>query len=299
MLDKHIRKAMKIPTPPKNPYAALMEPMVIVPDHADDKPVIADAGSIVFLADQGILYRDWVSPVTRRADEILVQYGKADDRRFGWITHKLDPKSMKPSRGPTFLVKTKADGKLSAWEQLRLKVALTRKRDPSNWIAPWLVEHGPKHPRELREVTRFFGGKPKKNEDFDTRCMRLFSLILHTELDMATAKSSKGKKKKGKKNSKSAEKEVTKKSKKSGSKKSSKKEAKSGSSDRISKSHDEHVIKRLVKENPRKAGSEKAKIWNKLKKGMTVGEFVEKGGSRASVGRYIQNGWVKLLRPGA
>lgn len=292
--DKRIAKEVRqkmIPAPPKNPYAALMIPMVIVPDDPNAKVVIADAGSIIRLADQSTLYRERVSPITRRADEILVHYGKAKSPTLGWITQRseLPPlKVMKPSKGPTFLVTTRDENSLNAWEQFRLKVARTRKSDPNNWIARWLATHGSKYPRELREVTRLFGGKPIKNEGFEARCTKLFTLILNTELDMASAK--KGKNKKSKKGKAAVAEKSSKKSKKN-------KKAKLDTGTRITTKHDNHIIKRLVKENPRRAGSAKAKIWDKLKKGMTVGTFVEKGGSRASVGRYIQNGWVKLLKP--
>lgn len=284
-----LKKLAEMPKPPKNPYVALMEPMVIVPEQADGKPVIADAGSVVKLADQANFYRDRVSPVTHRADEILVYYGKAKTPSLGWLTNMQPSKILKPSSGPTFLVTTRAEDRLIAWEQLRLRMARTRAKDPTNWIAPWLAHHGAKYPRELREVTRFFGGKPIKNESTDVRIERLFTLILHTELDMASAKKHKSK------SSKKSSKHVSEKS----SKKSTKlvKSTKKSSPDRITSAHDDYVIRRLVKENPRRAGSEKAKIWDKLKKGMTVGTFVEKGGSRASVGRYVQNGWVKLLKP--
>lgn len=295
MLDKHVRAAMKMPRLPKNPYAALLQPMVIVPNDETDKPVIADAGSIVVLTDQAGLYRDRISPITRRADEILVHYGNAKTPKLGWLTQKFGAKAMRPSKGPSFLVTTKTETAVNAWEQIRLKIARMRKTDPALWCARWLATHGSKHPSLIREVTRFFGGKPIKNEPFDARCTRLFTLILNTELDMATAK--KGKSKKNKK-SKGKEERTTKSKKSKTSTKKSKRE-KPDASDRITTKQDEHVIRRLVKENPRRAGSEKAKIWNKLKKGMTVGEFVGKGGSRASVKRYIENGWIKLLKPTA
>lgn len=295
MLDKHIRKAMKMVSPPRNPFAALMHPMVIVPEDHEEKVVIADAGSIVFLCDQRVMYRERISPITRRADEILVQYGKASEPKFGWLTHKLDPKSMKPSTGPTFLVRKKDEDAVSAWERVRLMVGRSRKNDPTNWVAPWLATHGGKHQKTLREVTREFGGKPKKGEGTEARCVRLFSLILHTELDMATAKSSKSKKstKKGKSTKSS------KTSKKTAAKKSAGKKKSSADPLRITKKQNDYVIKTLVKENPRKAGTQKAKVWNKLKKGMTVAEFVKKGGSRSAVRRYVESGWVKLVRPGA
>jgi hypothetical protein len=141
-----------------------------------------------------------------------------------------------------------------------LKVARARKPGVQTWIVPWLMKHGKQHPRELREVTRFFGGKPIKNEELSVRVRRLFTLIYGTEaFDMAT-KTAKSKKAKA---SAKVSKKTTKKAK--------------PSKDQVTAKQDEYVIRRLVKENPRRAGSEKAKIWAKLKKGMTVGEFVKKG----------------------
>lgn len=301
MLDKSIRKAMRMPEPPKNPYAALMHPMVIVPDKADDKVIIADAGSIVRLMNQATLYRDWVSPITRRADELLVQYGKPGKAKLGWISQR-EPSWLKPSKGPTFLVTTRAEDEMIAWEQIRLKIARMRKAHPdrpTNWIAPWLVEHGPKHQPLLREVTRYFGGKSIKNEPFSERCTRLFSLILKVELTEAnvatTKKSSKKTKTTKKQKTEQTEKPTKRNKKQKADKKAKKSAAKNG--DRITKDHNEYVIKRLIKENPRRAGSAKAKVWDKLKKGMTVEEFISKGGSRGAVRLYVQNGWVKLLAP--
>jgi hypothetical protein len=279
-LAKEIRAAMSMPKPPKHPYAALMQPMVIVPDALDGKPVIADAGSIVELLDQRILYRDRISPITKRADELLVHYGKAKTPSLGWLTNMHGAKAMKPSRGPVFLVNSRDEVGLIAWEKLRLKVARVRKPGVQTWIVPWLMKHGKQYPRELREVTRFFGGKPIKNEELSVRVRRLFTLIYGTEaFDMAT-KTAKSKKAKA-------------------SAKVSKKTSKKAkpSKDQVTAKQDEYVIRRLVKENPRRAGSEKAKIWAKLKKGMTVGEFVKKGGTRGAVRKYVENGWAKLLKP--
>jgi hypothetical protein len=274
-----------------------MVPMVIVPDDANGKTVVADAGTIIKLADQHTLYRNRVSPVTRRADELLIHYGKAKTPTLGWITHLHGSKAMKPSRGPTFLVTTKQDDALMAWEKMRLKVGRARKPGTQMWIVPWLMKYGKAHPRELREVTRFFGGKPIANEEWKARVKRLFTLIYGTEeFDMATEKGKKHKKtapqeeprtkKRGKKSSK-----------KPGKKAKQAKPSRVSGSDRITVKHDAHVIKRLVQENPRRAGSQKAKVWDKLKKGMTVGEFVKKGGNRGAVRKYIEHGWIKLLKP--
>lgn len=319
-----------------------MQPLAIIADDAQAQSVIADAGSIVKLADQSSLYRDRVSPITMRADEILVWYGKPKEPRLGWLTNKLPPNAMKPTKGPTFLVTTQAETAIHAWDLLRLKVARTRKTSPHNWFAPWLVLNGKKFPREVREVTRLFGGKPIKNEEFNVRCSRLFHLILNTEFDMSAANAKKIlKQKKGKKVKAAKEapvEKVVKKSKKVVAEKIAKKkakqeadaptkkakkkgkattqkgkniEAKQKANDKPAKKgkagefrannrdHDDWIVKRLTKDNPRREGTYKASVWDILKKGMSVKQFVEKGGGRTEIQRYIENGWVKLLRPSA
>ena len=309
MLAEDIRKRLvakgKGPKPVVIEYVALMCPTVIVPDNALDPVVIADAGSIVKLLNQRTLYRDRVSPITRRADEKLVEYGKADKPKLGWMLGAIPTQLFKPSKGPTFLVNTKSEDGLSAWERMRLAIARTRKSDPSNWFAPWLVTSGAKHPQLVREVTREFGGKPVKNEAFDVRAGRLFQLILKTELDMKTAKSSKvSKKTKSKKQRDDSEDErpakAAKKSKKEKSTKT-KKVSRVSDGDKIGRDKDDYIIKRLIQENPRREGTHKYKIWSRLKKGMTVKEFADKGDgcSRTEVRAFVRNGWVKLLRPKA
>lgn len=289
------------PKPPTNPYAVLLTPYVIVPQEADGKVVIADAGTIVRLMDQTTLYRNYVSPITRRGDELLVQYGNKDKLNIGWITNKSDPRHFKPTKGPTFLVQTKDEKLLSAWDQLRLAVARYRKGESARWLGSWLTEHGEKHKLLLREVTRFLGGKPIKNEPFAQRALRLLSLIIHSEIETMPEKVTP---KKGKKSSKKVAKETSeaKSSKKSGKKKSGggsatkpAKAAKSRGEFTVrSNEYNDHVIRRLSKENPRKEGTQGYKLWAKLKKGMTVAEFMKVGGSRAVVRKYLDNGWVRL-----
>ena len=268
-----------------------MKPAVIVPDDPDGKTIIADAGSIIQLADQTVMYRDRVSPITRRADERLVRYGKADKPVLGWMR---GPLFIKQSKGPTFLVTTSNEESVSAWDRFRFKIGRARTKDASEWLVPWLVRNGAKYPAELRAVVREFGGKPIKNEGFDARCAKAFQLILSTEIDMASAKAAKkAAKKGGKKAAKSATPARAAKSEKG---KATKTKVKADSG-RVTRAHDDHIIKRLVKENPRRAGSEKAKVWDKLRKGMTVGEFLAKGGKRGAVALYVRSGWVKLLKP--
>jgi hypothetical protein len=286
------QKMRRMPKLPTNPYVALMMPLVIVPDDPEAKVVIADAGSIVCLLDQQTLYRERMSPITRRGDELYVRFGRADKPQYGWLTNRLPPSVMKPTQGPTFLVQSKDESLLHVWDGLRLKIARTRKGHPNSWAISWLALNGEKYPRELREVTRFFGGTPIKNEPFDTRCIRLFSLILHTEIDMASAKASA--KKSAKKGKKIVAEKPTKKGKKTGKVAPAKAKGEFSSS---SRAFDNHIIRRLVKENPRRAGSEKAKIWDRIRKGMTVKEFCGKGGTRGAVRRFIENGWIKLLSP--
>jgi len=295
MLVKEIRTAMKEPRAQRDQFVALMKPLVIVANNPDDKTVIADAGTVVRLCDSA-MYRDFLSPITQRGDEWLVKYGKPDKPTFGWLSSQTsEPKTLKVvPKGPTFLVTSSNESLVSAWDVFRLKIGRARKADQSEWLVTWLVRNGAKYPQELRMLMREFGGKPIKNEGFDARCIRVFKLILKQEIDMATAKTVA--KQKGKKSSKKAKAEPeTKHTKAKTSKTKTAKTDKSGS-DRITSKQDEYVIVRLVKENPRRAGSEKAKIWDRIKKGMTVSEFCTKGGTRAAVGRYIENGWIKLRR---
>jgi len=300
MLTKEVRKGAKAPKAPQNQFVALLTPLVIVPHQSEEKTVIADAGSIVRMADQRVMYRDRHSPITHRADEVLVYYGKADKPHLGWVTNRLDAKKIfKPVKGPTFLVQTKREEDASAWDQLRLLIGRARQRDADEWFVSWLAQHGEKHPQVVRRALRELGGKPIKNEPFDERCAKLFTIILNTEIDMKTAKASAKSAKKNKKSKKAVE-VVEKKSKKTAKPAKASKSAKpskvSGGVE-VTKKHDDYIIRRLVKENPRRAGSKKAKIWDKLKKGMTVAEFVAKGGERGAVRKYIENGWAKILRP--
>jgi glycerophosphoryl diester phosphodiesterase len=129
---------------------------------------------------------------------------------------------------------------------------------------------------------------------------------------MATAKSSKGKKGKDKKVkvvvSEKSERKSTKEGKEKVKKnKKEKKEKKDtlAKSDLITRKFDEHVIKRLVKENPLREGTARAKMWDKLKSGMTVSQFIQackgayEGRGRTELRHYVESGWVKLRRPGA
>jgi hypothetical protein len=282
------------PKPPTNPFAALMQPLVIIPNDEQSKPVVADAGTIVELMDQSGLYRNHLSPITRTADEILVRYGTPKKIELGWLTNQLQDKAMKPTKGPFFLVKTKDESGLSAWDGLRLAMGRS-----GAWLVPWIVDHADQYKPQIREVVKAFGGKPIKNEPTEVRSQKLFSLILHAEMDVATAKAiakSAKSSKKSKKGKSAPEEKPSKKSKKVKVAKAEKGEKPTVANfTGRSASHDDFVIRRLVKENPRRAGSDKAKIWDRIRKGMTIAEFCKKGGTRGAVGRYIQNGWIKLL----
>jgi hypothetical protein len=293
------RKAKKAKTEaklPVNPYAALLTPMAIVPDGATE-PVLADAGSIVKLMDQKNLYRDRISPITRRADELLVTFGAPKKQMLGWITQRIAPDAMKPVRGPTFLVRTKDEASLSKWDAMRFLVAKARKRNPSLWLGPWLLENGSSSPRLLREVIRFFGGKVgKSQDDASVLTQQLFQLIFNMELDVATIKSSpKTKKAKATKTAKAEKPTKKAKASKNGTKPTGKK-AGPPPSDRAK---DDFVIKRLTEKghSPFREGTAKESQWKMIRKGMTVADLVAAGGKRGDVNWYIKKGWVKLLRP--
>lgn len=293
-------------------FRVLLRPTLIVPDHPQGKLTIADEGSIVKLMDMKVMFRDRLSPVTRRADEILVAWGKKGKEQLGWLAVTA-AHSMKPIAGPMFLVRTKDKKKLLVWDQLRYEIAnadLKQKNKQRWWLVPWCTAFGKDHLPEIKKTIREFGGKAKDTQDPDVHCEHLARLILKTEVDMATARADSKTAKKGKireiKKGKVTKIEESKKSKKKGEKqnvasaeklKKAAKEANPKKFDPRSRDFDTFVVKRLVKENPRKAGTSKAKIWDKLKKGMSVGEFVERGGTRGAIAKYISKGWVKLLRP--
>ena len=55
------------------------------------------------------------------------------------------------------------------------------------------------------------------------------------------------------------------------------------------------IIRRLVKENPRREGSKGYKNWTIYKKGMTYEEFLKAGGARSCLAKDIERKTVKLL----
>jgi hypothetical protein len=285
-------------------FRVLLRPAVIVPEmSAPGKPTIADEGSIVELMDQRVLFRDRVSPVTRNADEILVRWGPKGKEALGWLGKNI-VHSMKPVNGPLFLVKTKDSTRLSAWGQLRWLVAsadarmLHKKRW---WLVPWLLVHAKDNVPLLQKAIRDFGGR-QKTDDPDVLSAHLVRLVTGQETDMATARSAtKGGKKAAKK---AGSKKDTKQAKK-GTKHAKPEKEKAELPPLITQKNaklikpratdiDEYTVRRLIKENPRRKGTKAAKKWDILKKGMTVADFIDKGGKRSTIAKYVRKGWVKL-----
>lgn len=296
------------PSKPNAPFRVLLEPTVIVPE--EGAAIIADAGSIVHRVEQAKFYRDRVSPITRRADEVLVQYGTPKKVQYGWL--RAAP-NWKDTTGPTFLVQTRDDSAVSGWDRMRYLVSTSRK---AGWLGDWLTLNATDEQRPLlRSVIRHFGGKPLKSQTNEDRIALIGNLALNTEIDMAGIK--KAAKKGAKKSTKqSREREELKqieqelntkkgKAKKADKKAKVEKKAKvkkgaAGKAKRISRAEiDGMVIRRLVQENPFRDGTYKSKQWKLIKKGMTVAELVEKGGARGDVNWYCKRGWAKLVRPKA
>lgn len=236
-------------------------------------------------AEQTVFYRDRVSPITRNADEVLVHYGKSNKVKLGWLAVGTKLKSVK---GPTFLVQTRDSNTVKGWDAMRLLISNARAKYSN--VAEWLAANREVQRPLIREVIRQFGGKVLKSHDNDTRVKNLLSLILHTEIEEMPA-TKKVTKKVPKSSKKEAATKVVKKAKKS--------KADSNGTERVGHAIDGHIIKRLTEggKSPFREGSAKEKEWRAIKKGMTVGELVEKGGRRGNVNFYVRKGWVKLLRP--
>jgi hypothetical protein len=282
-------------------FRVLLRPMVIAPDTYmfGASPFIADEGSIVQLAGVASLYRNFMSPVTRDANEILVHYWHKKRAHLGWLSQHA-VLSMKPIAGPLFLVTTRTTDTLTAWDCLRLLIARNDQRAQKkggSWsLAAWLGAHASNHVSEIKRAIREFGGRVKKSHDVQTLSSILASLILKTEIQIMATTSKKTAKTSPKRAAKKlafksskTEKEVTKKSKKAS--KNSDREF-----PRLGHKYDEHII-RIKNASPFREGTAKEKEFKVLKKGMTVEKFVEKGGKRGQLNYYRRNGWIGLKRP--
>lgn len=278
--------------PSPSQYRALLHEALVVPDSSKHKAVILAAGAVVELMDMRTMFRDRVSPVTRGANEILVRWGPRGKEHLGWLAKNVPLKNV---NGPLFFVKTTDKQALGPWDRIRFFVSRADQKQLHHqrwWLMPWLMANAAEFDVEVKKAIRELGGRPDKKDD-DAHAAHLYRLITGQEIDMKTN----GKNTKTGKNSKSNKTSASKKSDKSSAKtKGSAGGGKHGFTAR-STEHDHMIVKRLVKENPRKAGTSKAKIWDKLRKDMTVGEFVAKGGTRGAVATYIKKGWAKLRTP--
>lgn len=296
-------------------YRVLLRPATLVPESGkNEKPLIADEGTVVELMDMRVLFRNRISPITQRADEILVRYGPKGKEALGWLGKNM-VNHMKPVKGPLFFIKSKSIDKLSPWGRIRYHVALADSKQihKRRWsLVPWCAVYGEEHLTDVQQAIREFGGRSKPSEDCDAKCTHLYRLVTGQELDMAAAKKAtkKGKKTAAKKTT-TAPAKTTKKSKKHKEKvaasaksngKVSKKDLPTVVTEKNRKlftprstEFDTYVIKRLQKENPYREGSSRGERWAILKKGMSVGEYVKKGGRKASILGYLKLGFVKLV----
>lgn len=310
--DKKKRRKAHAPKEPQEPsrYRAVLREALIVPDHPNNRtPVILAAGAVVQLMDMRVMFRDRISPVTRRADEVLVRWGPKGKERLGWLS-KDTP--LKEVRGPLFMVRTADRVKLSPWDRIRYFIGRADARQTHGkrwWLLPWLLANGAEFDVEVLKAIREFGGRAdKKQTDTDVHVAHLYRLITGQEIDMKTEREAvKGSKKSSKKGSKvTKEVKVAKKAKGNGK---AEKPAKLGKLPAFvsSKNHakyqrerefDVFTIKRLTKDNPHRPGSTQAKRWSILKKGMSIAEYVAKGGSRGTLSQWLKGGAAKIVRAG-
>jgi hypothetical protein len=277
-------------------FVALMQPMVIVPDGDTEshKPFIADAGSIVLLCDQRILYRNRTSPVTGHSDETLIKYHTAASAppQLGWIAVHGINKLLKPVQGPTFLVRSRDENILAPWDVLRLKIAKSKMT-----VLGWLATHGEEHQQEIRKVIRDYGEKTFKSDTPEDRAKKLISIILKTEIEEMPKPQKKGRKVRVEKvrkarTEKPARKEKRTKRVEKPVKKS--KRAEKPARTRMTLSMNDYRIKRLEKPNFYN-GSSREELWDLLRKGMTIAEYVDAGGTRNMISQWAKKGNVKLI----
>lgn len=308
------RKKHAADSKPKKPrdsqpsrYRAVLREVLVVPESPQEKAVILSAGAVVELMDMRTFFRDRVSPITRNADELLIRYGQRGKEQLGWLA-KGTP--LKPVKGPLFFVKTADHAALAPWDRVRFFVARADHKQTHGqrwWIAPWLIANVAMFDVEVKKAIRELGGRVDKEGDPDIHAAHLYRLVTGQELEMK-AKDTKELKKanKANKNAKNAKAEkVAKKASKKADKQPtrkggypavvSQKNAKQYDRDR---GFDTFTIKRLTKENPHRPGSTQAKRWSILKKGMSVAEYVSKGGSRGTLSQWISTGAAKIVRAG-
>lgn len=285
-------------------YLSISEETTLVPDvFGPDKrrwgATYLGAGTVVRVAKH-----QPPSPVTNDTTELYVQWEDCIGRQnFGWLPanvaltekrtiNKLRYRSCNPK------------ARLSPWAQLRAQFfdggagRLT--------LSQWLQNtHTKKEAAVLALIVREFGGRVTEHDDVRTLATRTRRMVIpnvglskESQMQLSTQKStskgtpiilpsSKSTSGKGEKSSSSSKKTVS-----STKTKKGKKTAHIGRMSKFAGC----TFKKLVKENPRNAGSVGYKMWDKLRTGMTYEQYIANGGGRSHLAWDIAHGNVKVIR---
>lgn len=255
-------------------YRRLLAPAVVIPKqtgHAFWQPQVLMEGAVV-----GVMKKNSPSSITGKANEITVKWRDAAKRdTLGWLAKNtpMDNKMSKKelSRGGA------GEVRVAAWDTVRKRIGTSPGWDAKTWICSFAETNLPL----LHAVIRELGGKVPKTDDQFAAISRAVKLTTGEDITMKDA--TKSKKTSGKKGGK-----------KTSTKKTSTKKAKrSGGPGRTSAFAGKRII-RLVKENPRRAGTRGYKSWRVIKKGMVYEDFLKAGGNRGALAKEVRLGRVKL-----
>lgn len=261
----------------KEKFMYLPEPALIVYKH--DPTTMNKPWTNMVLRKDAIVrvVKNIPSRVTGLPNEITVNAVDIVGReQTGWLAAntKLKPATKKK------LANGFGELRIAAWDTLRSKITFHEGWDVMTWVATF----GHLNIPLLHAVIRELGGVVPKTDDPDTANVRVLRLVLNNkELKMSAVKASR-KSGKGKKTTSS---KVAR-----GHRAKSKKESRGGGR---TSAFAGKVIRRTVKENPRREGSVGYKNWSIYKKGMTYEDFLKAGGVRGCLAKDIKRGHVKLV----
>lgn len=266
-------------------YMRLLAPVIVVPKQEEGRPYwqgqVLTEGSVV-----GVMKKNSPSAITGKPNEITVKWKDAAGRvSLGWIA-KGSPMDNKMKKKE--LSRAAGDIRVTGWDTVRYRCSV----HPGWDVKKWVCVFGDQNVPLLHAVIRELGGKVPKSDDPFEAIKLVVKLSTGEVITMATAEKTKSTAKKSSKKNR-----TTTKAEKSSSKKArgSKKQRNANGAGRTSQFAGMRII-RLVKENPRREGSNGYKSWNVIKKGMTYEEFIKAGGNAGSLRKEVALGRVKMKK---
>jgi hypothetical protein len=243
------------------------------------------------------------SPVTEDTSEYYVAWHNCVGQEFsGWLPANVTFTQRRTSAALQYRSCDTPMERVSPWAQLRWRWSGGAGRLTfSQWLQNTRTK---KEAAVLALIVREFGGRVTEHDDVRTLATRIRRMVIphvglskESQMQLSTQKSSKGTPiilpSSSKKSTPSG------KGKKTASKKTA--VAKKGK-----KTATQHIgraskfagctFKKLVKENPRNAGSVGHKMWDKLRTGMTYEQYIANGGGRSHLAWDIAHGHVKVIR---